>query len=106
LGPELFAAKVNLRPLTFGYNSEMARGWESKSVEEQISAREAEPQKSGKNQITAQQRELQSKRAGLLLMRARTLTAIQSARNEVYRIQQEQALAHIDTELAELDSAK
>jgi hypothetical protein len=81
----------------------MARGWESKSVEEQISAREAEAQKSAKTIPTAKQRELQSKRAGLLLMRTRTLTAIQSARNETYRQQQERALAHIDAQLAKLD---
>jgi len=81
----------------------MARGWESKSVEDQIRERESEPQKSGNSKITPQQREFQAKRAGLLLMRTRTLTAIQSTRNEVYRTQQEQALAHIDAELGQLD---
>ena len=84
----------------------MARGWESKSVEEQISAREAESQKSEKNKVTAKQRELQSKRAGLLLMRTRILTAIQNTRNEAYRSQQQHALAHIDSELAALDPAQ
>ena len=83
----------------------MARGWESKSVEDQISAREAEAQNSTKKMITPLQREIQVKRTGLLLMRTRTLSAIQSARNEVYRKQQEQALAHLDAQLAELDAA-
>jgi len=83
----------------------MARGWESKSVEDQISAREADATKTAKAIPTAQQRQLQSKRAGLLLMRTRTLTAIQSTRNEAYRKQQESALAHLDAELAELDAA-
>ena len=81
----------------------MARGWESKSVEEQISAREAEAQKSTKTVFTAKQRELQAKRDGLLLMRTRTLSAIQSATSERYRQQQERALAHIDAQLAELE---
>ena len=82
----------------------MARGWESKSVEEQISARETETQKSKKTTYTAKQRELQSKRDGLLLMRTRTLTAIQSARSETYRQQQERALAHLDAQLLELEA--
>jgi hypothetical protein len=84
----------------------MARGWESKSVEEQISAREAETQRSAKTSFTAKQREFQSKRDGLLLMRTRTLSAIQSARDERYRQQQEHALAHIDAELTELEATK
>jgi len=83
----------------------MARGWESKSVEEQISAREAEAQKSTKTRFTAKQRELQAKRDGLLLVRTRTLAAIQSASSERYRQQQEGALAHLDEQLAELDAA-
>jgi len=82
----------------------MARGWESKSVEEQISAREAETQRSLKTTFTAKQREFQSKRDGLLLMRTKTLAAIQSARNETYRQQQERALAHLDSQLAELEA--
>jgi hypothetical protein len=84
----------------------MARGWESKSVEEQISAREAETQRSAKTSFTAEQRELQSKRDGLLLMRTRTLAAIQSARNVTYRQQQERALAHLDAELAALEAGE
>ena len=83
----------------------MARGWESKSVEEQMNAREAEAQRSAKVTYTPQQRELQSKKDGLLLMRTRTLSAMQSTRDEGYRKQQEHALAHLDAELAELESA-
>ena len=83
----------------------MARGWESKSVEDQINAREADAAKTAKAMPTVQQRQLESKRAGLLLMRTRTLTAIQSTRNDAYRKQQESALAHLDAELAELDAA-
>jgi hypothetical protein len=89
-----------------GYNDEMARGWESKSVEDQIRERESESSKSTKAKFTAKQRELQSKRDGLLLVRTRTLAAIQSARSESYRQLQERALAHIDAQLAELDSPK
>ena len=82
----------------------MARGWESKSVEEQIRERAAESEKSAKTRLSARQRELQTKRDGLLLIRARTLTAIQTARNESYRQQQERALEHIDAQLAALEA--
>ena len=81
----------------------MARGWESKSVEDQIRARESESQKTTPAKVTAKQRELQSRRDGLLLMRTRTLSAIQSARSEAYRQQLEHALAHIDAQLAALE---
>jgi hypothetical protein len=80
----------------------MARGWESKSVEDQISAREAEAQRSAKAQVSRQQRELQSRRDGLMLLRTRTMSAIQSAQDVGYRKQQEHALAHLDAELAQL----
>ena len=82
----------------------MARGWESKSVEDQIRARESESQKTTPAKVTAKQRELQSKRDGLLLMRIRTLSAIQSARSEIYRQQQERALEHIEAQLADLEA--
>ena len=82
----------------------MARGWESKSVENQISEREADGPKSKKTKITAKQRELEVKRNGLLLVRTRTLSAIQSAHSESYRQQQERALAHLDAELAALET--
>ena len=84
----------------------MARGWESKAVEDQISEREASSQNPTKIKITTQQRELRAKRDGLLLVRTRTLTAIQAARSESYRQQQEQALAHIDAQLAALEAVK
>ena len=86
------------------YTAAMARGWESKSVEEQINEREAEAQRPAKANFSPQQRALQSKRDGLLLLRARTLATLQITRNEIYRRQQEHALAHLDAELAELDS--
>ena len=90
---------------TIRYTAVMARGWESKSVEDQISAREAEAQRSAKVTFTPQQREIQSKRDGLLLLRIRTLSTLQSAQDARYRKQQEHALAHLDAELAALDSA-
>ena len=81
----------------------MARGWESKSIEDQIAEREAESERAAKKKLTAREMEQQTRREGLLLARARTLTALKSARDERYRTQLERALAHLDVQLAELD---
>jgi hypothetical protein len=84
----------------------MARGWESKAVEEQISAREAEIQKSREPIVTPIELKRRAKREGLLLTRNRTSNLLQTATNERYRQILERALAHIDDQLAQLDSAQ
>ena len=78
----------------------MARGWESKSVEEQINAREAEAQVPAKKALTPIELKEQARRDVLLLARAHTLNALQSARHERYRAQLERALEHLNSELA------
>ncbi|HYR82896.1 MAG TPA: hypothetical protein VE422_02340 [Terriglobia bacterium] len=80
----------------------MARGWESKAVEDQISARETEHQTLEKPALTPRERTLIVKKKGLLLARAHTLNALESARDERYRQQLERALAHLDSQLSEL----
>jgi len=80
----------------------MARGWESKAVEEQISAREAAAEAGSKPPLTAQERERRAKKEGLLLARAHTMSVLESARDERYRQQLERALAHLDSEIAQL----
>jgi hypothetical protein len=79
----------------------MARGWESKAVEEQISEREAESKKPANPELTPAQCENQAKREGLRLARTHTLAALQSTRNERYRAILEGALAHLDSQIAE-----
>ena len=83
----------------------MARGWESKGVEEQIRAREAERQKSVEPTVTPAEAKRRAKREGLLLARNRTSNLLQTAANERYRQILENTLAHIDDQLAQLDSA-
>jgi hypothetical protein len=80
----------------------MARGWESKSVEDQISSKESEPQTSEQGKLTAEQIRKRSKREGLLLSRTRTLNDMEGARDPRYRALLERTLAHIDAELAAL----
>jgi hypothetical protein len=77
----------------------MARGWESKSVEDQISSKEAEPETSAKTNLTPAQVQQHMKREGLMLARARTLNDLESTRDPRYRALLERTLAYLDAEL-------
>jgi hypothetical protein len=85
-----------------GYTSRMARGWESKAVEDQIGAAEAEREARAKPVLTPLELEHRSRRDGLMLARARVVSAREAARDERYRALLERALAHVDAELGEL----
>ena len=84
----------------------MARGWESKSVEDQISEREAEKKDSGKKKPSRSELETKSKRDGILLARSRTVTALESTRDERYRALLQRTLDHLDSQLAELEKPR
>lgn len=81
----------------------MARGWESKDVESQIEEREA-ARAAKQKQRSPEEVERERKRESLLLTRTRLLAELQAAANPRYRTLKEQALAHIDAQLAELAS--
>ncbi|PYS51881.1 MAG: hypothetical protein DMG13_17975 [Acidobacteria bacterium] len=80
----------------------MARGWESKAVEDQINAREDPSNTNLKTTLTPVERQLRAKRESLLLARTRTVKAMETARDERYRFQLEQALAHLDDQLGQI----
>ena len=82
----------------------MARGWESKSVEEQISQREGDSRKLVKPILTPRQLELRAQRESILLARSRILRSLESARDSRYRGLLERSLSHLDTQLARLDA--
>ncbi len=81
----------------------MARGWESKSVEEQIAVAEAEKQARERSELTAAERERQANRARLLLVRARIVHDLEAASHERHRTQLKQALAEIDAQIGATD---
>jgi hypothetical protein len=81
----------------------MARGWESKAVEDQIAQSEEDKRLRGKADLTPAEVERQTQREGLLLSRARTLASLQGACDTRYRALLERTLAHVDAELARLD---
>lgn len=80
----------------------MARGWESKSVEEQMSAAAEERAARQAESLTPEERERRQQRESLLLSRTRVLRDLESASNPRYRQVLEAALAHLDRKLAEL----
>lgn len=84
----------------------MARGWESKSVDDQQAAAEAEKAERGRAVPTPAERERQAMRETLMLNRARTLQSLQTACDARYRALLEQTLAHLDAEIAAIDGVR
>ena len=80
----------------------MARGWESKSVEDQLEERMRAQQEAAVTPLSPEAVELKQKRETLLLARSRLLEQIQNARSDAHRRMLEQSLEAVETELAAL----
>ena len=80
----------------------MARGWESKSVEDQIASAEERKAAASPRARTGDQLERESRKQGLLLSRAKILTDIENARDGRHRASLQQALDYIDAQLNSL----
>jgi hypothetical protein len=83
----------------------MARGWESKSVEDQVQQSEAAPVKESKDkkrQLTAADIELHRRREVLVLARVRVQQDLRASSNPRYTEQLNRALADIEAQLAAL----
>ena len=83
----------------------MARGWESKSVEDQISARETDSQERSLPRPTPEEQQRRARRESLQMVRTRTLSSLQAACDSRYRAHLERVLADLDAQLLALDSA-
>lgn len=80
----------------------MARGWESKSVEDQMaSAREGRA--APRPALTAVDRERLGRRDSLRLSRAKTLADLAKARDDRHRAMLQRSLDFLDNELAKDD---
>ena len=77
----------------------MARGWESKSVEDQIGAAEAARELRSKPHRSEQQREHEDRKKSLLLSRSQILSRLRAATSPRYRAQLQVALDHLDAQL-------
>ena len=80
----------------------MARGWESKSVEEQVQEHQQKKGENTKKQLTAEQVESRRKREVLLLSRSRVQKDLQASQNPRHRDQLNSALADLDSQIAAL----
>lgn len=79
----------------------MARGWESKSVEQQQDEASSAPSLP-KPRLTADELARLRRRQGLLLSRQRVLQQLQNASEPRYREMLEAALADLDLQLSQL----
>ena len=79
----------------------MARGWESKSVESQIEDR-ARDRTDRREAPSPDELERTRKRESLEMSRRRIMSELMSARSAVHRAALENALDHLDHELARL----
>lgn len=85
------------------YTLGMARGWESKSVEDQIDAAKAEKELRSKPHLSDQQRRREDRKKSLLLSRSQILSRLRAATSPRYRAQLQVALDHVETQLKERD---
>jgi hypothetical protein len=81
----------------------MARGWESKSVDDQMAAVEAAREARQTVQPTDEERRRAATRETLMLNRSRTLQSLQTACDRRHRALLEETLAHLDRELKSLE---
>jgi hypothetical protein len=81
----------------------MARGWESKAVEDQQDAAARDRSARQAPALTPEQQARAQQREGLRLARASTLATLQAACNARHRAQLEATLAHLDSQLRALE---
>lgn len=77
----------------------MARGWESKSVEQQQEEM-SEQRETFRAPISPDEQQRNRKREGLLLSRERLTQQLQAATNPRHRQMLEQAIAELDSQLS------
>ena len=81
----------------------MARGWESKSVEDQVADAEAAKDDRAKLHLSAQERVVENQRQHLQMSRTQIMGRLEAATNPRYRTQLEAALQDLEDKLRELD---
>ena len=80
----------------------MAKGWESKSVEDQIQDSQITEKTTDKRQLTPQQMEAHRRKEVLLLSRVRVERDLNASQNPRYREQLTKALLDLDAQFLKL----
>lgn len=81
----------------------MARGWESKAVEDQISAAEARQQAREKQHLTDLEIQRRKRKEALLIERARILRELEQGHKRRYLVLLERSLNHVEAELSKME---
>jgi hypothetical protein len=85
----------------------MARGWESKSVEEaQQEMLEARAQSKAQSELSAARREIDRKRAGFELQRTRVMRELENCRHDGVRKTLEDGLAYLNSQIDAIEQTK
>jgi hypothetical protein len=80
----------------------VARGWESKAIEDQIASAE-ERQSAAAPHVPAEERERRARKYGLMLSRTKVLADIEHARDSRHRDTLSKALEYIDAQIEILE---
>jgi hypothetical protein len=81
----------------------MARGWESKSVEDQVQGSQSKSSGKQKPRLAPSEAESRRRREVLLLSRIHVQHDLEASQNPRYRDQLTRALAEIESQLAALE---
>ncbi|HZS03428.1 MAG TPA: hypothetical protein VFD58_01015 [Blastocatellia bacterium] len=81
----------------------MARGWESKAVEDQMEEAKRSRRDDGRDDLSPAALELRQRLETLRLSRSRVIEQMARARSEAHRQMLSRSLAEIDRQLAELN---
>jgi hypothetical protein len=82
----------------------MARGWESKSVEEQIGQAQERQSTDPRRSLTTSELKRQKRKESLLIERRRLLREMEQGHKKRYLMLMERTLAHVDRELEKIES--
>lgn len=83
----------------------MARGWESKAVEDQIQGAQLKDSGKQKARLGASELDIQRRKEVLLLSRVRVQRDLETSQNPRYRDQLNKALADIESQLKGLENS-
>lgn len=83
----------------------MARGWESKAVEDQVQESQSKDNRSHKGQLTPAEVDSNRRREVLILSRTRVHRELEATQNPRYKEQLTRALVDLDAQLATLEAA-
>lgn len=81
----------------------MARGWESKAVEDQIAAAEARKELRSKEELSPEEIERRTRKKALMIEHARLERERLKAHKKRYLVLLDKTVRHVEMELASLD---